>query len=95
MHKKIWWRIIRLMLEYSRRIWGIFIPSAIVALGIIVQILIYWFDNKWYQILTLSLLSLIFIISLVIGVIAFKYDFKVTYRKYQRDKHRKGNIKWL
>ena len=56
------------MVKYARRIWEISIPLS--ALGSL-QILIFWFDCRWYQISILSLL----VVALLIGIAACICDY--------------------
>ncbi len=77
------------MLEFARR-WGpAFLQISAVAIGLTIQSYIY----LKIPLVTIILLALA-IISLVITVIMFVFDFRITHRKDYRGKH-KAMIKWI
>jgi hypothetical protein len=90
---RIKWRIIRLMIEISRRIWSICFPAfAVLAVGGCTPLYVSGFEYQLQVAIPLWVLSFI---CLVVAIIAFRYDFKITYRKHYRDTHKKGNFRYL
>lgn len=86
------------MLDFARRTWKIFIPAFAVLIVGSVSALI-WLDGKWYHYLISISLAILALIALIIGLIAFIYDFKDTHRKDKEAKapsvYEKEGLKFL
>jgi membrane protein YdbS with pleckstrin-like domain len=80
-------RIIRRMLEFARRLWSICIPAfAVLVVGGCAPL--YYLDGKWYQLLVSIIVWFLALICLIIAIITLNYDFRITWQKYYKEKHR-------
>jgi uncharacterized membrane protein len=72
------------MLELARRLWSICIPAfAVLAVGGCAPL--YFLDGKSYQLFLSIILWFLALICLVIAIATLNYDFRVTWRKHQKE----------